>query len=216
MQNSLLNEKKYKIIWIGDTGVGKTCLLIKALKNLFEKENKSTLGFEYYDITIKLKNNKKILLQTWDTCGQESYKSIANIFYKRVKLAILVYSIDNKSSFEGLNFWLNEIRSKSQEDVKLILVGNKSDLDSEREVSYEDGKSFYESQKFDYFLEASAKEGDTPYSILRKAAEILYKDSKEKEGKKEEKSDNYDSESFSLEEHKDLKQNNFDSCDNCI
>ena len=215
MQNSFLNEKKYKIIWIGDTGVGKTCLLIKALKNLFEKENKSTLGFEYYDINIKLKNNKQILLQTWDTCGQESYKSIANIFYKRVKLAILVYSIDNRDSFEGINFWLNEIRSKSQDDVKLILVGNKSDLNDSREVSFEDGKSFSESEKFDFFIETSAKEGDTPYIILRKAAEILYNDSKKKE-KKEDKNDNYDSESFSLEEHKEIKQNNFDSCDNCI
>ena len=215
MQNSFLNEKKYKLIWLGDTGVGKTCLLIKALKNLFEKENKSTLGFEYYDINIKLKNNKQILLQTWDTCGQESYKSIANIFYKRVKLAILVYSINDRNSFEGINFWLNEIRSKSQEDVKLILVGNKSDLNESREVSFEDGKSFSESEKFDFFIETSAKEGDTPYIILRKAAEILYNDSKKKE-KKEDKNDNYDSESFSLEEHKEIKQNNFDSCDNCI
>ena len=215
MQNSFLNEKKYKIIWIGDTGVGKTCLLIKALKNLFEKENKSTLGFEYYDINIKLKNNKQILLQTWDTCGQESYKSIANIFYKRVKLAILVYSINDRNSFEGINFWLNEIRSKSQEDVKLILVGNKSDLNDSREVSFEEGKLFSESEKFDFFIETSAKEGDTPYIILRKAAEILYNDSKKKE-KKEDKNDNYDSESFSLEEHKEIKQNNFDSCDNCI
>ena len=216
MNSTFLNEKKYKIIWIGDSGVGKTCLLIKAQKHLFEHENKSTLGFEYYNITINLKNNKKILLQTWDTCGQESYKSIANIFYKRVKLAILVYSIDSRQSFDGLNYWLNEIRTKSQEDVKLILVGNKSDLNETREVSYEEGNSFSQSQKFDYFLETSAKEGDTPYSILRKAAEILYKDSKEKEKIKNNKNDNYDSESFSLDEHKEIKQNNFDSCDNCI
>ena len=216
MNSTFLNEKKYKIIWIGDSGVGKTCLLIKAQKHLFEHENKSTLGFEYYNITINLKNNKKILLQTWDTCGQESYKSIANIFYKRVKLAILVYSIDSRQSFDGLNYWLNEIRTKSQEDVKLILVGNKSDLNETREVSYEEGNSFSQSQKFDYFLETSAKEGDTPYSILRKAAEILYKDSKEKEKIKRNKNDNYDSESFSLDEHKEIKQNNFDSCDNCI
>ena len=216
MNSTFLNEKKYKIIWIGDSGVGKTCLLIKAQKHLFEHENKSTLGFEYYNITINLKNNKKILLQTWDTCGQESYKSIANIFYKRVKLAILVYSIDSRQSFDGLNYWLNEIRTKSQEDVKLILVGNKSDLNETREVSYEEGNSFSQSQKFDYFLETSAKEGDTPYSILRKAAEILYKDSKKKKKIKNNKNDNYDSESFSLDEHKEIKQNNFDSCDNCI
>lgn len=216
MQKTFLNEKKYKIIWIGDSGVGKTCLLIKALKNLFEKQNKSTLGFEYHNIEINLKNNKKILLQTWDTCGEESYKSIASNFYKRAKLAILVYSIDSRESFEGLNYWLNEIRTNSQKDVKLILVGNKSDLDEFREVTYEEGKSFSESQGFNYFLETSAKEGDKPFSILKKAAEILYKDYVKKEGIKEDKNDNFDSESFSLEEHKDNKQNYYDSCDNCI
>ena len=78
MNHSFIADKKYKIIWIGDSGVGKTCLLTKALNNFFDQELKSTLGFEYYNITINIKN-KKILLQTWDTCGKESFKCLVNM-----------------------------------------------------------------------------------------------------------------------------------------
>ena len=173
MNHSFLVDKKYKIIWIGDSGVGKTCLLTKAQKNFFDQELKSTLGFEYYNITIKIKN-KKILLQTWDTCGQESFKCIVNMFYKRVKLAILVYSIDNRKSFEGINFWLNEIRLNSDENVKLILVGNKNDLNDKREVSYEEGEAYAKSHKM-MFLETSAKTGHNINQIFEKSVKQIAK-----------------------------------------
>lgn len=222
MNNSFLVDKKYKIIWIGDSGVGKTCLLTKAQKNFFDQELKSTLGFEYYNITIKIKN-KKILLQTWDTCGQESFKCIVNMFYKRVKLAILVYSIDNRKSFEGISFWLNEIRLNSDENVKLILIGNKNDLNDRREVSFEEGQEYSKSNGFNFFFETSAKEGDTPSVVLSKAAEILYDyeiESKKKSNKNDKNINDSEDTSFRLEEYSEKqKQNNkFDttSCNDCI
>lgn len=221
MNHSFLVDKKYKIIWIGDSGVGKTCLLTKAQKNFFDQELKSTLGFEYYNITIKIKN-KKILLQTWDTCGQESFKCIVNMFYKRVKLAILVYSIDNRKSFEGISFWLNEIRLNSDESVKLILIGNKNDLNDKREVSFEEGQEFAKSNGFNFFFETSAKEGDTPSEVLTKAAEILYNyeiESKKKNNKNDKTINDSEDTSFRLEEYSEKNQNNkFDttSCNDCI
>ncbi len=221
MQQNFLADKQYKIIWVGDSGVGKTCLLTKALKNFFDQELKSTLGFEYYNITINIKN-KKILLQTWDTCGQESYQCIVNIFYKRAKLAILVYSIDNRKSFDRINFWLNEIRLNANEDIKLILIGNKDDLDDNREVSYEEGKEFSQKNGFDFFMESSAKKGYSSHSILSKAAEILFyfeNEHKKKNNKKnnESNSDNEDN-SFRLEEYNENNDyNKFDtSCNDCI
>ena len=221
MNQTFLVDKKYKVIWIGDSGVGKTCLLTKALKNFFDKELKSTLGFEYYNININFKN-KKILLQTWDTCGQESFKCLVNMFYKRVKLAILVYSIDNRKSFESINFWLNELRSNSNENVKLILIGNKKDLNDKREVSYEEGQEFSQKNGFNYFFESSAKEGDTPSSILSKAAEILYNyeiESKNKNKNNNENNNNNSENSFRLEEYNNDNKNNkllTTSCDDCI
>jgi small GTP-binding protein len=213
-------DKKYKIIWIGDSGVGKTCLLTKSQKNFFDQELKSTLGFEYYNITINIKN-KKILLQTWDTCGQESFKCIVNMFYKRAKLAILVYSIDNRKSFEGISFWLNEIRLNSDENIKLILVGNKNDLSDKREVSFEEGQEFSKKNGFNSFFETSAKEGDSPSAVLSKAAEILYDyeiESKKKNIKDDKNINESEDTSFRLEEYSE-KQNNklgTTSCNDCI
>ena len=219
MQHSFLADKKYKIIWIGDSGVGKTCLLTKALKNFFDEELKSTLGFEYHNITINI-NNKKILLQTWDTCGQESFKCIVNMFYKRAKLAILVYSIDNRKSFEGINFWLNELRINSGEQIKLILIGNKTDLDDQREVSYEEGKNFSQLNGFNFFSETSAKEGEAPLEVLTKAAEILYnyeKESKNGKDKNNNEINNNENNNFKLGEcNENANNNNTTSCKNCL
>ena len=221
MQHTFLVDKKYKIIWIGDSGVGKTCLLTKAIKNFFDQEIRSTLGFEYYNITINIKN-KKILLQTWDTCGQESFQCIVNMFYKRAKLAVLVYSIDNRKSFERINFWLDEIRLNASDNIKLILIGNKDDLNDRREVSYEEGQEFSKFNGFDYFMESSAKEGDTPSSILSKAAEILYLfeiESKNKNNKTDNEMNNNGDNNFKLGEYNENnKFNKFDttSCNDCI
>jgi small GTP-binding protein len=218
MQHSFLADKKYKIIWIGDSGVGKTCLLTKALKNFFDEELKSTLGFEYHNITINI-NDKKILLQTWDTCGQESFKCIVNMFYKRAKLAILVYSIDNRKSFEGINFWLNELRINSGDNTKLILIGNKNDLDDQREVSYEEGKNFSQLNGFNFFSETSAKEGEAPLEVLTKAAEILYnyeKESKNGKDKNNNEINSNDNNNFKLGECNENANNNTTSCKNCL
>ena len=219
MQQNFLADKKYKIIWVGDSGVGKTCLLTKALKNFFDQEIKSTLGFEYYNITINI-NNKTILLQTWDTCGQESYQCIVNMFYKRAKLAILVYSIDNRKSFDRINFWLDEIRINANEDIKLILIGNKDDLNDSREVSYEEGKEFSKNNGFDFFMESSAKKGDSSFSILSKAAEILFYFEHKKKNNKNTNgtNDNNEDNSFRLEEYSENDYNKFDttSCNDCI
>jgi small GTP-binding protein len=218
MQHSFLADKKYKIIWIGDSGVGKTCLLTKALKNFFDQELKSTLGFEYHNITINI-NDKKILLQTWDTCGQESFKCIVNMFYKRAKLAILVYSIDNRKSFEGINFWLNELRINSGDNTKLILIGNKNDLDDQREVSYEEGKNFSQLNGFNFFSETSAKEGEAPLEVLTKAAEILYnyeKESKNGKDKNNNEINNNENNNFKLGECNENANNITTSCKNCL
>lgn len=166
-------DKKYKAIIIGNSGVGKTCLVFKALKDRFAETYKSTLGFEYYNIIAEI-NDKKILLQTWDTCGQEVFHSIINTFYKRCHICILVYAINDRKSFEGLDFWLNEIKTNSVPDVKIILVGNKSDLSESRVVTYEEGNQFCTNNNLTMFLEASAKEGDNAREVFLKSAQLIY------------------------------------------
>ena len=207
-------DKKFKIILLGNIGVGKTSLILKALRNEFNVNCQSTLGFEYYNILTEI-DKKKILLQTWDTSGQELFKSIISTFYKRTHLAILVYSIDDIESFNTINFWLREIKSYASSDIKLILIGNKMDLDSNREVSFEEGKNFSNENNFDLFLETSAKDGFNAQEFIFNSAKILYEYDLQKE--KNEKYEENENKIFSLNyEQENQKENDGRSCDNCF
>lgn len=168
-------DVSFKIIIIGDSFVGKSCLTIKAAKNVFENYYTSTVGFEFFSMLYKI-NSKIIRLQIWDTCGQEEYRSLIQNFYRNASLAILVYSIDKRTSFENLEVWLNEIKGRGSPDVKIFLVGNKNDLSENREVSNEEGQKFYEDHKLNLFIETSAKSGENVQELFKKAAIALNKD----------------------------------------
>jgi Ras-related protein Rab-11A len=101
---------------------------MKGIKDVFMKDSVSTVGFEFLTFTVKL-NNKIIRLQIWDTCGQEIYKSLVSSFYRNTSLAILVYSIDNRNTFNDIDTWLKELRTHANPDVKLFLIGSKCDLE---------------------------------------------------------------------------------------
>ena len=165
----------FKLIVIGDSFVGKSCITTNATKNIFENYYSATVGFEFFTILYRI-NSQNIRLQIWDTCGQEEYRSLIQNFYRNSSLAILVYSIDNKSSFENLEIWLNEIRTKGNPDVKIFLVGNKIDLEDKREVSTEEGKLFYENNKLSLFIETSAKNGTNIQELFKRAAILLYRE----------------------------------------
>ena len=109
----------FKLIVIGDSGVGKSCLTKKATRNIFENYYSPTIGFEFYTFVIRIKE-KIVRLQIWDTCGQEVYRSLINGFYRNTSLAILVYSIDKVQSFKNLEFWLNDIKTNSGPEIKII------------------------------------------------------------------------------------------------
>ena len=176
INDELVNyDMSFKLILIGDSFVGKSCISTNASKNIFENYYTATVGFEFFSLQYKI-NSQNIRLQIWDTCGQEQYRSLIQNFYRNSSLAILVYSIDNKSSFENLEIWLNEIRTKGNPDVKIFLVGNKIDLEDKREVSTEEGKLFYENNKLSLFIETSAKNGTNIQELFKKAAILLYRE----------------------------------------
>ena len=168
-------DLSFKLIFIGDSGVGKSCLTSKAVKNTFEDYYQATVGFEFLTYNLKL-NDKVIKIQIWDTCGQEIYKSLITNFYRNSSLAIVTYSIDSKESFVHAENWLNDLRSQANPDVRIFLVGNKADLEEERKVSKEEGEKYKEEQNLDLFMETSAKTGYNAKNVLIEAAKILYKD----------------------------------------
>ena len=165
----------FKIIIIGDSGVGKSCLTTKATKNIFEDTYSATIGFEFFAFNIKL-NEKIIKLQIWDTCGQELYRSLITNFYRNSSLAIVVYSVTDKDSFENLDLWCKELRTNSNPNVKIFLIGNKIDLEEQRKIKTEEGLKYADQYKLAKFIETSAKTGFNAQALFIEAAKVLYDD----------------------------------------
>ena len=127
----------FKIIVLGDPGVGKSSLLGRATKNIFNAEYQTTVGFEFLTFTEKI-GEKNVKLQIWDTCGQETYKSLISNFYRNASLAMLIYSIDSRESFNNIIKWLKEIKLQSNPDIKVVLIVNKADIENKRQITIEE------------------------------------------------------------------------------
>jgi small GTP-binding protein len=184
-------DLSFKIIVIGDSGVGKSCLTTKAVKNSFEEYYQATVGFEFLTFNLKL-NDCIIKLQIWDTCGQEIYRSLISNFYRNSSLAIMLYAIDNLDSFEHTNSWLNELKNQANPDVRIFLVGNKADLEENRKVSKEIAEKYKIDNNLDLFCETSAKTGYNAKSVIVEAAKYLYRDylNAKNSGKEDDKKNN--------------------------
>ncbi len=167
-------DLSYKVTVLGDSGVGKSCLTMRATKGLYKEFHEATVGFEFFLFNVQI-GEKIIRLQIWDTCGQEIYKSVISSFYRNSSLSILVYSIDSLVSFNNLDSWLKELKSQIGPEAKLFLIGNKIDL-PERQVQKEKATEYYKNNDFDYFNETSAKNGTNVQEIFIEAAKILYKE----------------------------------------
>ena len=165
-------ELSFKLIIIGDSGVGKSCLALRATKDSFEKLYSATIGFEFMTFFIRV-DGKAIKLQIWDTCGQEVYRSLINGFYRNSSLAILVYSITSLKSFKNLEIWLNDIKVNSNPDIKIFLIGNKKDLEEKREVPIDSAKNFFKEHGLYAFMESSAKTGFNAQKMFIDAAHVL-------------------------------------------
>ena len=165
----------FKVVIIGNCGVGKTCITNRAVKSQFEGNYKSTIGLEYFSMFVKI-NNKIIKLQVWDTCGQEMYRSLISNYYRNSSLAIIVYSITDLNSFKDIDIWIKELKSMSSPDIKLMLIGNKVDLIEERKVTYNEGKNLVDQYGFHFFSETSAKTGENIEKLFIKAARLVYED----------------------------------------
>ena len=148
----------FKLVLIGDSGVGKTNILTRYTKNEFSLATQATVGVEFGSKIIK-KNDKLIKLQIWDTAGQERYKSITSAYYKGSKGAFVVYDISRKPTFENVDKWIGELKTNASEDVLIMLVGNKSDLEDKREVQIDETKKKAEQHKI-AFCETSALKGN--------------------------------------------------------
>ena len=166
-------DLNFKIIVIGDAGVGKSCLSGKAIKDKFDAEYSATVGFEFLTFNCKV-DGKIIKLQIWDTCGQETYRSLISSFYRNASLAMMVYEIDAKETFLHINTWLKEVKMQSNPDIKIFLIGNKADLEDKRQVPIETAKQYANENDINFVNEASAKTGFNAQNIFLEAIKVLY------------------------------------------
>ena len=145
----------FKILVIGETAVGKTCLLLRYTDNTFNVGHLATIGidFKIKEVDIEGKNVK---LQIWDTAGQERFKNITASYYRGGNGILVVYDITDRESFNNLNSWLIEIEKSANKNVYKILIGNKCDLEEKRAVTYQEGKDLADSNGMK-FIETSAK-----------------------------------------------------------
>lgn len=146
----------FKLLLIGDSGVGKSCLLLRFADDTYTESYISTIGVDFKIRTIEL-DGKTVKLQIWDTAGQERFRTITSSYYRGAHGIIIVYDITDRESFENVKQWLSEIDRYACENVNKLLVGNKSDMDSKRQVEYEEAKAFADEHGLP-FLETSAKD----------------------------------------------------------
>ena len=164
-------DEKIKLMIIGETRTGKTSLISRYCKNEFSGgAYLSTIGIDFQIKNLEI-NSKKIRLQIWDTAGQERFRKIAKNYYQSSDGFIVVYDITNNESFQTLDYWVEEIKSNSQELSRMILVGNKCDLEEGRQVKKEEGKDYAKKKELKFY-EVSAKDGTN----VNKAFDDLIKD----------------------------------------
>ena len=114
---------KFKVVLIGESGVGKTSILLRYISNEFNSQQFSTLGSSYVDKIIKINNDKKIKLEIWDTAGQERFRSLAQAFYRNTDVGICVYDITNKASFEEIkNYWIKDIKENNDDNISKKII----------------------------------------------------------------------------------------------
>ena len=166
-----------KYVIIGDSGVGKSNILLRYINGTFSEEFKATVGVEFGAKNIEI-NNKIYKIQIWDTAGQENFRSIARAYYKNSVCACVVYDIANRSSFNSVQSWIDDCTKQTPKSILLLLIGNKSDLNDKREVQYEEGAEFAKRRNM-IFLETSAKNGNNISDIFEKSVKFIDKNIQE-------------------------------------
>lgn len=162
----------FKFIIVGETGAGKSCLLLQFTDKRFTPIHDLTIGVEFGSRLVNVEG-KPIKLTIWDSAGQESFRSITRSYFRGSAGALLVYDITRRDTFTRIENWVKEVQQNSNTNTVLTLIGNKTDLNHRRQVSYEEGQKLAE--KYDMnFLETSAKTGENVEEAFRQTAHTIY------------------------------------------
>jgi Ras-related protein Rab-6A len=162
---------KYKLVFLGDQGVGKTSIITRFMYDSFDKNYQATIGIDFLSKTMYLED-RTVRLQLWDTAGQERFRSLIPSYIRDSSVAVIVYDITNRASYLNTSKWIEDVRNERGSDVIIILVGNKTDLSEKRQVSVEEGEDRTNKEGI-MFIESSAKAGFNIKALFRKLATAL-------------------------------------------
>ena len=165
----------YKVLLLGDSTVGKTCILLKYTDKIFQETHMMTIGLDYRLKTMTLQSGKEVKLQIWDTAGQDRFRSITKNYYKGSHGIILIYDVTSLKTFENVKSWVSQIHEEISDKVVIYLVGNKIDMDDERKVKTEEGQKLAEELGVP-FVETSAKSGVNIDNIFSDITERIDKE----------------------------------------
>ncbi len=174
-----------EVLIIGDSAVGKTNLLTRYTEDKFDESSRPTIGSDYYKLH-KNQGDHALLIKFWDTAGQEKYRSLSVKFYENAHAVLIVYDTCRRETFDKIDFWLQEVRNNCRRPVKIMLIGNKTDLVDSRKVSTEEAKLFAMQNEI-MFMETSAKTNQENSvnkafdAIIEDTAKILIQEELEKE-----------------------------------
>ena len=196
---------EYKIILVGDPGVGKTSIMTKFVSNEFQNTYLSTIGVEFKSKEIYINNNTCARLKIWDTCGQEKFRAITRQYFKNSEGVFVVFDLTNKETIKKLDIWMKDIKDNIDNDYFIFLIGNKSDIKDRDLTIAEEAKQFAINKKINYY-EVSAKTGSGIYNIFEKMASKLINKKKIEKSKEEINTDKIDIENkinknFNLDEY---------------
>lgn len=167
----LSSLSKYKLVFLGDQGTGKTSIITRFMYDTFDNAYQATIGIDFLSKTMYLQD-RTIRLQLWDTAGQERFRSLIPSYIRDSSVAVVVYDITNRSSFTNANKWIDDVRAERGDDVVIMLVGNKTDLSDRRQVSTQQANAFAD-EVGALFIETSAKIGVNIKAVFRKLAAAL-------------------------------------------
>ena len=160
-----------KVVLVGDTQVGKTCIISRLVNDVFKTNNPATVGAAFQTFTVSTATGT-VALQIWDTAGQEKYRSLTPMYYRSAEIAILCYDVTSAKSFDAMEQWTNELIEKAPPNMQLIIVGNKIDLVEERVIDKATAMSFASKHGAAHYGEVSAKTGEGVKELFVKAAEF--------------------------------------------
>lgn len=164
-------RSKYKLVFLGDESAGKTSIIHRFVFDTFEPNYKVTIGIDFVSKTL-YEDDRIVRLQLWDTAGQEKFRSLIPSYIRDSTVAVICYDITNRNTFASVDHWVESVRNERGNDVIIMLVGNKTDIVEQRQVSSEEGES-KASRSNAMFIETSAKAGFNVKALFRKLAQAL-------------------------------------------